>query len=161
MISFTISATRCDSKQPVSSILTPQSWQEPIKNRWSDWCPRVRTRDWSSNEANNAANQANQAINPNRRGGRWLIPYQRRKSILMLKDSTLVGNYQQVLFPFKLRLLKNAFCSRVSFGFVLRLLMHTGCKSNHVQLSMLGSKYHQEHLWLVAGTVMAYLINSA
>ena len=67
---------------------------------------RVRTRDWSSNEANNAANQANQAINPNRRGGRWLIPYQRRKSILMLKDSTLVGNYQQVLFPFKLRLLK-------------------------------------------------------
>ena len=31
---------------------------------------RVRTRDWSSNEANNAANQANQAINPNRRGGR-------------------------------------------------------------------------------------------
>ena len=105
MISFTISATKCDSKQPVSSILTPQSWQEPIKNRWSDWCPRVRTRDWSSNEANNAANQANQAINPNRRGGRWLIPYQRRKSILMLKDSTLVGNYQQVLFPFKLRLL--------------------------------------------------------
>ena len=66
---------------------------------------RVRTCDWSSNEANNAANQANQAINPNRRGGRWLIPYQRRKSILMLKDSTLVGNYQQVLFPFKLRLL--------------------------------------------------------
>ena len=55
----------------------------------------------------------------------------------------------------------NAFCSRESFGFVLRLLMHTGCKSNHVQLSMLGSKYHQEHLWLVAGTVMAYLINSA
>ena len=31
---------------------------------------RVRTRDWSSNEANNAANQANQAINPNQRGGR-------------------------------------------------------------------------------------------
>ena len=122
---------------------------------------RVRTSDWSSNEANNAANQANQAINPNRRGGRWLIPYQRRKSILMLKDSTLVGNYQQVLFPFKLYLFNCAFCSRVSFGFVLRLLMHTGCKSNHVQLSMLGSKYHQEHLWLVAGTVMAYLINSA
>ena len=49
------------------------------------WLVFATTYDWSSNEANNAANQANQAINPGQCGGQWLIPYQRSKSILMPK----------------------------------------------------------------------------